>query len=110
MSRAVGVGGNTVDYSYDSAGNLVTADAGTSSARLAYDTHGRLTRAGVDGSTTEYQYGGGQPVLRVADGMTTQYATTVSGGSSGAPPPAATRSTTRTTPTARCSRSLTRRA
>jgi YD repeat-containing protein len=73
LTRAVGADGSTVDYSYDSAGNLITADAGTSSARFAYDAHGRLTGAAVDGSTTAYRYSGSLPVLRVTDGETTQY-------------------------------------
>ena len=69
LTHAVGGDGSTVDYTYDSAGNLVTVN----SARFAYDAHGRVTRAEVDGSTTEYQYGDGQPILRVTDGQTTQY-------------------------------------
>jgi YD repeat-containing protein len=74
LVRAVEPDGSSVDYSYDRAGNLVTVDAGTSTARFLYGRRHRVASADVDGSTTTYEYDrAGEPVSKVADGETTHF-------------------------------------
>jgi YD repeat-containing protein len=63
------MGGEIIDYTYDSRGNLIAIDQGDTHASFAYDGFRRVTMAG----TVEYRYEGRFLVAKAEGGAVTRY-------------------------------------